>query len=136
MDVFPPDSDQGKHAVTHYKLLKKFSYISLLECKLETGRTHQIRVHMSHIGHPLFNDGEYGGEKILKGLPTASYKKFIQNCFEYIPGQALHAKTLELTHPRTGERLFFDSELPEALQKIMAKFEKAEHGENYEDPSC
>ena len=130
MAVFPPDSEHGKHAVTHYKMLKKFSYISLLECKLETGRTHQIRVHMQHIGHPLFNDGEYGGEKILKGLPTANYKKFIHNCFELIPGQALHAKTLELTHPKTGERLFFDSEIPEALQKIMEKFERAEHGEN------
>lgn len=126
MDVFPPEGDYGKHATTHYKLLKSLGYISLVECKLETGRTHQIRVHMKHAKHPLFNDVSYGGDKILKGLPTANYKRFIHNCFELIPGQALHAKSLELTHPSTGERMFFDSELPEGFQAIIDRFEKAE----------
>lgn len=126
MDVFSADDEYGKHAVTHYSLIKNIGYLSLVECKLETGRTHQIRVHMKHLGHPLFNDTSYGGDKILKGLPTANYKRFVHNAFELIPAQALHAKTLELTHPKTGERMFFESELPVGFQAIIDKFEKAE----------
>lgn len=126
MDVFDPESEIGKHAVTHYSLIRSLQYISLVECKLETGRTHQIRAHMKHLGHPLFNDEGYGGTKVLKGLPTANYKRFIENCFELIPGQALHAKTLELEHPKTGEKMFFESPLPEGFQKIIERFEKAD----------
>lgn len=109
MHAFPPDSEHGKHAVTHYKVLERFGYITLVECKLETGRTHQIRVHFKSIGHPLFNDNEYGGDVILKGVNSAKYKQFVQNCFDLLPRQALHAKTLGITHPVTGEKLFFDS---------------------------
>ena len=126
MDVFPPDSEYGKHAVTHYKVIREFSYQTLVECKLETGRTHQIRAHMRHLGHPLFNDESYGGTQILKGLPTANYKRFVQNAFELIPGQALHAKTLSFDHPKTGKRMDFDSELPDGFQAILEKLEKAE----------
>lgn len=122
MQVFP-DGDYGKHAVTHYKVLKRFGYVTLVECKLETGRTHQIRVHMKYIGHPLFHDLEYGGDKILKGTTSAKYKSFIDNCFELIPGQALHAKTLGFKHPATGEYMRFDSELPEGFQKVLKKWE-------------
>ena len=106
--------------------MRDMQYVSLVECKLETGRTHQIRVHMQHIQHPVFNDNEYGGDKIIKGLPTANYKRFIENCFELIPGQALHARTLELTHPATGERMRFEKELPEGFQAIIERFEKAQ----------
>lgn len=122
MTVFP-EGDYGKHAVTHYKVLKRFGYVTLVECKLETGRTHQIRVHMKHIGHPLFHDLEYGGDKILKGTPTAKYKKFIENCFELLPGQALHAKTLGFEHPVTGEKIQLTSELPEGFQSVLEKWE-------------
>ncbi len=122
MQVFP-EGDYGKHAVTHYKVLKRFGYVTLVECKLETGRTHQIRVHMKYIGHPLFHDLEYGGDKILKGTTSAKYKSFIDNCFELIPGQALHAKTLGFKHPATGEYMQFDSELPEGFQKVLKKWE-------------
>lgn len=114
----------GKHAITNYKVLETYQYVSLVECKLETGRTHQIRVHMQHLGNPVFNDSEYGGNKILKGLPTANYKRFIHNCFELIPGQALHAKTLELTHPRTGERMKFEKDRPIGFENIIEKFTK------------
>jgi 23S rRNA pseudouridine1911/1915/1917 synthase len=126
MDVFAPDTGIGKHAITHYKIEKPLGYVSIVECKLETGRTHQIRVHMKHLGHPLFNDDSYGGDKILKGLPTANYKRFVQNCFALIPGQALHAKTLEFSHPKTGERMKFNSELPQGYLDIIDKFERAE----------
>lgn len=122
MQVFP-DGDYGKHAVTHYKVLKRFGYVTLVECKLETGRTHQIRVHMKHIGHPLFHDLEYGGDRILKGTTSAKYKSFIDNCFALIPGQALHAKTLGFKHPSTGKFLQFDSELPEGFQQMLQKWE-------------
>jgi 23S rRNA pseudouridine1911/1915/1917 synthase len=121
MTVFP-DGEYGKHAVTHYKVLERFGLVTLVECKLETGRTHQIRAHMKHIGHPLFNDLEYGGDTLLKGTPSAKYKKFIENCFELIPGQALHAKTLGFEHPVTGKYLRFDSELPEGFKAILDKW--------------
>jgi 23S rRNA pseudouridine1911/1915/1917 synthase len=124
--VFEYEGEIGKHAITHYKLLRDMQYVSIVECKLETGRTHQIRVHMQHIQHPVFNDIEYGGDKIIKGLPTANYKRFIENCYELIPGQALHARTLELTHPATGERMRFEKELPEGFQAIIERFEKAQ----------
>ena len=121
MDVFPL-GDHGKHAVTHYKVLERFGYISLIECKLETGRTHQIRVHMKHIGHPLFNDETYGGKRILKGTTFSKYTAFVENCFQLIPGQALHAQSLGFIHPSTGKELFFDSPLPEGFEKIIQKW--------------
>ncbi|MDP2387223.1 MAG: RluA family pseudouridine synthase [Bacteroidota bacterium] len=121
MDVFP-NGDNGKHAITHYKVLERLGYVTLIECKLETGRTHQIRVHMKSIGHPLFNDNEYGGDRILKGTTFQKYKHFVENCFEICPRQALHAKSLEITHPKTGKKLKFDSELPADMQAILAKW--------------
>lgn len=121
MDVFPK-GDYGKTAITHYKVLERFGYVTLIECKLETGRTHQIRVHMQHIGHPLFNDNEYGGDKIIKGTTFAKYKQFVENCFEICPRQALHAKSLEITHPSTGKLLKFDSELPKDMATIIEKW--------------
>ncbi|MBA3665604.1 MAG: RluA family pseudouridine synthase [Bacteroidetes bacterium] len=124
MDVFPEGSEHGKHAVTHYTVLERFGYITFVQCKLETGRTHQIRVHFKSIGHPLFNDGEYGGDIILKGINSAKYKQFIQNCFGLLPRQALHAKTLGITHPITGEKLFFDSEIPDDMQAVLEKWRK------------
>lgn len=123
MTVFP-DGEYGKHAVTHYKVLKRFGYVTLVECKLETGRTHQIRVHMKHIGHPLFNDNEYGGDKILKGTTFSKYRQFVENCFALLPGQALHAKSLGFTHPKTGEFLQFESDLPHAFQHLLDRWEQ------------
>ncbi len=121
MDVFP-NGDNGKHAITHYKVVERLGYVTLIECKLETGRTHQIRVHMKSIGHPLFNDNEYGGDRILKGTTFQKYKMFVENCFEICPRQALHAKSLEITHPKTGKKLKFDSELPADMQALLAKW--------------
>jgi 23S rRNA pseudouridine1911/1915/1917 synthase len=121
MYVFQDDS-QGKHAVTHYKVIENLGYISMIECKLETGRTHQIRVHLSYIKHPLFNDDEYGGDKILKGTTFTKYQQFVRNCFSILPRQALHAKSLAFDHPVTGERLSFDSELPEDMRKVADKW--------------
>lgn len=112
----------AKHAVTHYRVLERFGYVTLVECRLETGRTHQIRVHMKHIGHPLFNDERYGGHIILKGTTTAMYKLFVKNCFYICPRQALHAKTLGFVHPRTNEYMFFDSELPVDMQQLIDKW--------------
>ena len=123
MAIFP-DGEYGKHAVTHYKVLENFGLVTLIECKLETGRTHQIRAHLRHIGHPLFNDLEYGGDSIVRGTPSSKYKKFIENCFELIPGQALHAKTLGFEHPETGEYKRFDSDLPEGFAAILDKWRK------------
>jgi 23S rRNA pseudouridine1911/1915/1917 synthase len=123
MDVFP-DGSQGKHAVTHYKVLEELGYISLVECRLETGRPHQIRVHFQHIGHPLFNDFEYGGDQILKGTTFTKYKQFVQNCFTIIPRQALHAKTLGFTHPTTGEFMRFDSEVPDDMKQVIEKWKR------------
>lgn len=118
------DEDKGKHAVTHYKVLERFGYVTFVECKLETGRTHQIRVHMSSIGHPIFNDDRYGGSEIRKGTIYAKYKQFIQNCFELCPRQALHARTLGFVHPVSGQWLQFDSEIPEDMAAILEKWRK------------
>ena len=117
------DPSIGKHAVTHYKVLKRFGYTSLIECRLETGRTHQIRVHMEHIGHPLFNDERYGGNIILRGTTFAKYRQFVENCFNMLPRQALHAKTLGFVHPRTRDMMRFDSQLPEDMSSVIAKWE-------------
>lgn len=116
------DGLSGKHAVTHFSVLERFGYVTLVKCNLETGRTHQIRVHMKHIGHPLFNDLEYGGNKILKGTTFAKYTSFIENCFSLISGQALHAKSLGFLHPEKNEWMQFDSELPEGFRMILEKW--------------
>lgn len=116
------DNPNAKEAITHWRVLERFLYVTLVECRLETGRTHQIRVHMRHIGHPLFSDEKYGGTEILKGLPTQKYKQYIQNCFALCPRQVLHAKTLGFTHPRTGKRMFFDSEWPEDMTSLINKW--------------
>jgi len=113
---------QAKEAVTHWRVLERFPYVTLVECRLETGRTHQIRVHMKHIGHPLFCDDKYGGCEILKGLRTQKYKQYIENCFALCPRQVLHARTLGFAHPRTGERMFFDSEWPEDMTSLINKW--------------
>jgi len=118
-----PEGDYGKHAVTHYSVLKHLGYVTLVECRLETGRTHQIRVHMKHINHPLFNDSNYGGDQILRGTTFAKYRQFVQNCFKVLPRQALHAKTLGFKHPLTGEKMLFDSDLPEDMAKVIEKWE-------------
>ncbi|MES2798886.1 MAG: RluA family pseudouridine synthase [Bacteroidota bacterium] len=122
MDVFP-EGDYGKHAVTHYKVIQRFGLVTLIECKLETGRTHQIRIHMKYIGHPLFNDNEYGGDRIVKGTTSTNYKRFIENCFDKIEGQALHAKTLGFVHPETNKKMQFESELPIGFQELLQKWE-------------
>jgi len=121
MQVFP-DGSGGKPAVTHYKVIERFGYISLVECRLETGRTHQIRVHFQHIHHPLFNDTEYGGDKVLRGTTSASYRQFVNNCFRLLPGQALHARSLEFRHPRTGKVMSFDSPMPDDMQQVIEKW--------------
>jgi 23S rRNA pseudouridine1911/1915/1917 synthase len=121
MQVFP-DGDQGKHAVTHYRVVENLGYISMVECKLETGRTHQIRVHFAYIKHPLFNDEEYGGDRILKGTTFTKYQQFVRNCFQVLPRQALHAKSLAFDHPVTKKRLSFDSELPEDMRLAIEKW--------------
>ena len=116
------DEDKGKPAVTHYKVLERLGYVTLVSCKLETGRTHQIRVHMKHIGHTLFNDERYGGDKILKGTTFSKYKQFVDNCFKVLPRQALHAKTLGFEHPETGKWMSFDTEIPEDMQQCVEKW--------------
>ncbi|NAS29632.1 RluA family pseudouridine synthase [Flavobacteriaceae bacterium R38] len=121
MTVFE-DGEQGKEAVTHYKTIENLGYVSLISCKLETGRTHQIRVHMKHIGHTLFNDERYGGEKILKGTTFSKYRQFVDNCFKVLPRQALHAKTLGFEHPVTGQFMRFDSEIPGDMQECIEKW--------------
>jgi 23S rRNA pseudouridine1911/1915/1917 synthase len=121
MQVFP-DASQGKTAITHYKVLEDLGYISVVQCKLETGRTHQIRVHFSFIKHPLFNDDEYGGDQILKGTTFSKYQQFVKNCFKILPRQALHAKSLAFDHPVTGKRLSFDSELPDDMKQVIEKW--------------
>jgi len=122
MTVFPDDSEIGKEAVTHYRVVERFQYVTLVMCKLETGRTHQIRVHMKHIGHTLFNDSRYGGDKILKGTTFSKYQQFVKNCFQLIPRQALHAKTLGFEHPITRELMHFDSPLPDDFLAVLEKW--------------
>ena len=121
MDVFP-EGDFGKPAVTHFKVIDRFMYVTLVQCKLETGRTHQIRAHFKHIGHTLFNDERYGGNDILKGTTFTKYKQFVQNCFKTLPRQALHAKTLGFTHPTTGKFMRFNSEIPEDIMACLEKW--------------
>lgn len=130
MNVFPPDSEIGKSAVTHYRILERFGYVTLVECILETGRTHQIRAHMKHIGHPLFGDERYGGTEILRGQRSSTYKAFIQNCFKVCNRQALHAKTLGFVHPTTGRQMDFTSELPNDIQQLLNKWSIYIHGTN------
>lgn len=117
-----PDGSQGKEAVTHYKVLERFGYVTLVECRLETGRTHQIRVHMKHIGHPLFNDAWYGGDIILKGTTFSKYRQFVDNCFKELPRHALHAKLIGFVHPTSGEKMNFDSELPKDMATVLDKW--------------
>lgn len=121
MDAFP-DGEHGKHAVTHFKVLERFHYVTRIECRLETGRTHQIRVHMRYIGHPLFNDATYGGDRVVKGTVFAKYKQFVDNCFSLIPRQALHARSLGFVHPRTREQMYFESELPDDFRQVVEKW--------------
>ena len=121
MDVYP-DGEYGKEAVTHYRVLERMNYVTLVECQLETGRTHQIRVHMQHIGHSLFNDNTYGGNRIVKGTIFAKYKQFVENCFNICPRHALHAQTLGFTHPRSRQRMLFTSDLPPDMEQLIAKW--------------
>lgn len=130
MNVFPPDSEIGKSAVTHYRILERFGYVTLVECVLETGRTHQIRAHMKHIGHPLFGDERYGGTEILRGQRSSTYKAFIQNCFKVCNRQALHAKTLGFVHPTTGQQMDFTSDLPYDMRQLIDKWSIYVHGTN------
>lgn len=123
MTVYP-EGEYGKHAITHYKLLKNLRYVSFVECRLETGRTHQIRAHMRYLGHTLFNDAIYGGDKVLKGTTFSKYKQFVDNCFKLLPRQALHAKSLGFVHPVTKKELYFESELPEDFAQALEKWEK------------
>jgi 23S rRNA pseudouridine1911/1915/1917 synthase len=122
MDIFE-DGSQGKHAVTHYEVIRSLRYVSLIKCNLETGRTHQIRAHMKHIGHPIFNDTTYGGDKILRGISNGSYKAMVENCFGLLPGQALHAKSLGFVHPTTKQWMQFETDLPENFNAIIEKWD-------------
>jgi 23S rRNA pseudouridine1911/1915/1917 synthase len=130
MDVFP-DGDFGKHAVTHYKVLERLTYVTLVQCKLETGRTHQIRAHFKHIGHTLFNDERYGGDDVLRGTTFTKYKQFVHNCFKVLPRQALHAKTLGFTHPTTGKFMQFNSDIPQDMVDCLEKWRT--YSENSKD---
>jgi len=123
MSVFP-NGDQGKKAITHYEVIERFGYVTLIECKLETGRTHQIRVHLKHIGNPVFGDYEYGGDKIVKGLPSNKYNQFVKNCFDILPRQALHARVLGFKHPSTGEHMTFSAEMPDDMLQVVEKWRK------------
>ncbi len=122
MAVFPEGSPLGKHAVTHYRVLKRLGYVNLVECRLETGRTHQIRVHMAHVGHPLFNDERYGGDRILKGTTFTKYKQFVENCFALMPRQGLHALSLGFTHPATREQVYFESTYPADFSAVIDRW--------------
>lgn len=127
-----PDGEYGKDAITHYKVLENFNYVTLVECRLETGRTHQIRVHMQYIGHPLFNDDFYGGDRIVKGTVYTRYKQFVDNCFALCPRQALHAKELGFVHPTTREQMMFESEMPEDISQVVEKWRKYSQFKNEE----
>jgi len=127
-----PDGEYGKEAVTHYKVLENFNYVTLVECRLETGRTHQIRVHMQYLGHPLFNDDFYGGDRIVKGTVYTKYKQFVDNCFNICARQALHAKELGFIHPRTREQMLFKSELPDDMSEVIEKWRKYSQFKNAE----
>ena len=118
-----PEGDYGRHAITHYEVLKELRYVSLIKCNLETGRTHQIRAHMKYLGHPIFNDATYGGNQVLKGTRFTKYKAFVDNCFKVLPRQALHAKSLGFIHPTTGKQVQFESELPEEFSKVIGRWE-------------
>ena len=122
MTTFEFEGEEGKRSITHYKVTKPMFYVSMVECELETGRTHQIRVHMKHLGHTLFNDERYGGDKIIKGTVYSKYKQFVHNAFKLIPGHALHAKVLGFTHPTTGERMVFEQPLPDYFQELVKKW--------------
>ncbi len=119
-----PDASQGKPALTHYRVLERLGYVNFVECRLETGRTHQIRVHFRHIGHPLFNDATYGGDQILKGTTFSKYKQFVQNCFAILPRQALHAQSLGFVHPASGKEMYFESALPEDMALVIEKWRR------------
>ena len=121
MYVFP-EGDHGKVAVTHFTVLERLGYVNFVECRLETGRTHQIRVHFQYRSHPLFNDPEYGGDRIIRGTTFTRYKQFVQNCFDLLPGQALHAKTLGFIHPSTGKEVTFDADLPSGFDNVLQKW--------------
>lgn len=123
MAVFP-EGDEGKPAVTHYRVIEELGYVSLVECQLETGRTHQIRAHMEYIGHPIFNDERYGGDQILKGTTFTKYKQFVQNCFSLLPRHALHAKTLGFVHPQSGKSLNFETDLPDDMRTVIEKWQR------------
>jgi len=125
-----PEGEHGKEAITHYKVVERFGYVTLVECILETGRTHQIRVHMKYIGHPLFNDDTYGGDKIVKGTVFSKYKQFVENCFAICPRHALHARTLGFIHPRTGKEMFFEANLPDDMKELIEKWRKYTQRQN------
>ena len=127
-----PDGEHGKDAITHYRVLERFNYVTLVECRLETGRTHQIRVHMQYIGHPLFNDDFYGGDRIVKGTVYTKYKQFVDNCFNVCPRQALHAKELGFIHPTTRKQMLFTSELPDDMEQLVDKWRKYSQFKNAE----
>lgn len=129
MAVYENDPD-AKHAITHYTVVERLRFVSVIRCKLETGRTHQIRVHMKHVGHPLFNDPVYGGTRIIKGMDTAKYKQFVQNCFALLPGQALHAATLGFQHPTSGNQLFFEVPLPDNFLQLINKWRNYTHAQH------
>jgi 23S rRNA pseudouridine1911/1915/1917 synthase len=132
MTVFP-NGDYGKSAVTHYRTIDRLGYVSVVECVLETGRTHQIRVHMKHIGHTLFNDERYGGDQILRGTTFAKYRQFVQNCFDTCPRQALHAKTLGFKHPRTGQDMFFDTDVPSDMTALIERWRQYTSARDIDD---
>lgn len=122
MTTFPLDGPDGKRAVTHYSVTEPLGHVSVVKCVLETGRTHQIRVHMKHLGHPLFNDARYGGDQILRGLRSSSYQAFVRNCMEICPRQALHARTLGFVHPHTGEEMFFTADIPSDMATLIDRW--------------
>lgn len=132
MTVFP-EGESGKHAVTHYKVIERLGYVNLVQCHLETGRTHQIRVHMDYIGHPLFNDERYGGNRILKGTTFSKYKQFVENCFSIMPRQGLHARSLGFIHPSTGKEVYFESELPEDMRTVVERWKNYTSSRNPAD---